>query len=217
MHDPAEPTPPRPITALYAQFGKRGFDLLLSTLGIVISAPLQAVVALAIWRTMGRPVVFAQVRPGLRGRPFKMLKFRTMTSATAPDGSLLPDEERLTSLGRALRSSSLDELPQLLNIVRGDMSLVGPRPFLMEYLPLYTPEHRHRHDVRPGLTGWTAVTGRNSQSWAQKLESDVWYTRHISFSLDCMILWRTLRVAVTGEGVSSDGHATAQAFTGTED
>lgn len=216
MRDPAEFNAARRITTLYRNFGKRGFDLVLCTLGLAVSAPLQAVVALAIWRSMGRPVVFAQVRPGLDGRPFKMLKFRTMTSATAPDGSLLPDDQRLTSLGKALRSSSLDELPQLWNVLRGDMSLVGPRPFLMEYLPLYTSEQRHRHDVRPGLTGWTAVTGRNSQSWAQKLESDVWYTRHVSFGLDCMILWRTARVAMTGEGVSSDGHATAQAFTGTE-
>lgn len=202
------------LDTLYSRVGKRWLDLLVAGAGLVLTAPLQAVIALGVARTMGRPVLFKQVRPGLHGQPFTILKFRTMTDETAADGSTLPDEFRLTPFGEFLRSSSLDELPQLWNIVRGEMSLVGPRPFLMRYLPLYSEEQSHRHDVRPGVTGWAAVTGRNDQSWAQKLESDVWYTRNVSLRLDLKILWRTLVVAVRREGVSREGHVTGEEFTG---
>lgn len=170
--------------------------------------------ALAIRFRMGAPVFFHQVRPGVRGQPFRMLKFRTMSDARGPDGHLLPDAERLTPLGRFLRSSSLDELPELWNVLRGDMSLVGPRPLLMEYVPLYTPEQARRHEVRPGITGWAQVNGRNALSWEAKFALDVWYVDNQSFWLDLKILWLTVWRVLKRDGISADGEATMPRFRG---
>ena len=163
---------------------------------------------------MGSPVLFKQVRPGLRGRPFMMYKFRTMTDERDIQGRLLPDEQRLTKLGRFLRSTSLDELPELFNVLKGDMSLVGPRPLLMEYLPLYTPEQARRHEVRPGITGWAQVNGRNAISWEEKFRYDVWYVDNWSFWLDIKILWMTIVSVLKREGISAQGHVTMPPFTG---
>lgn len=197
----------------YARYGKRAFDAVAASAGLLVTAPIQAVVALAVWRVMGRPILFRQVRPGLDAKPFTISKFRTMNDSP-PGGPPLSDEERLTPLGGFLRSTSLDELPQLWNVLKGDMSLVGPRPFLEKYLALYTSEQAHRHDVRPGITGWTAVTGRNAQTWHQKLASDIWYTRNLSFRLDLRILFRTVVVTLRRAGVASEGRATGEEFRG---
>ena len=172
-----------------------------------------------IWqvrRKLGSPVFFCQTRPGLNGKPFKMVKFRTMTDARGPDGQLLPDADRLTSFGRFLRASSLDELPELWNVLKGDMSLVGPRPLLVEYLPLYSPEQARRHEMRPGITGWAQVNGRNALSWDDKFKLDVWYVDHRSMWLDIKILWLTVRKVLVREGISAAGEATMTRFTGTE-
>lgn len=198
----------------YRRYGKRMLDAVIAAFVLVLTVPAHLAVAAAVAVSMGRPVVFRQVRPGLNCRPFIIYKFRTMRDAFGPDGRELPDDERLTRLGHLLRATSLDELPQLVNVLRGDMSLVGPRPFLVRYLPLYTPEQNRRHEVRPGITGWTAVNGRNDQSWQQKLESDVWYVDNLSFALDIRILWRTMVVALGREGVSREGHVTGEEFTG---
>lgn len=163
---------------------------------------------------LGRPVFFRQTRPGLRGQPFNMVKFRTMTGARGPDGQLLPDSQRLTSFGRFLRATSLDELPELWNVLKGDMSLVGPRPLLMEYLPLYSPEQGRRHEVRPGITGWAQVNGRNALSWDDKFRLDVWYVDHGSLWLDIKILWLTVRKVLVREGISAVGEATMPRFRG---
>jgi len=190
-------------------FIKRTIDLLAAVVGLVVAAPVMLVVAgLIRWR-MGRPVFFRQTRPGYRGQPFLLLKFRTM------NGGAGPDAERLTPLGRWLRRTSLDELPQLLNVVRGDLSLVGPRPLLMQYLDRYTPEQARRHEVKPGITGWAQVHGRNAISWEEKLSLDVWYVDHRSLRLDAAILWRTLRGVLKAEGVNHPGSATMPEFTGT--
>jgi sugar transferase EpsL len=164
---------------------------------------------------MGSPVFFKQQRPGLHGKPFYMFKFRTMTNACDGDGCLLPDCDRLTPLGRFLRSTSLDELPELFNVLKGDMSLVGPRPLLMQYLDRYTPEQYRRHEVRPGVTGWAQVNGRNALSWEEKFEMDVWYVENRSFWLDLKILWMTLLKVVRREGISGDGCETMTEFEGT--
>jgi lipopolysaccharide/colanic/teichoic acid biosynthesis glycosyltransferase len=161
-------------------------------------------------------MLFRQVRPGLQGRPFTMVKFRTMTVERGPDGALLPDAQRLTPFGRFLRASSLDELPELWNVLKGDMSLVGPRPLLMEYLPLYTPEQARRHEVRPGITGWAQVNGRNAISWVDKFALDVWYVDHRSLWLDVQILWRTVRKVLVRDGISAAGEATMPKFTGSK-
>ncbi len=185
----------------------------LTLMGLLL--PVLAAVALAVRLALGSPVLLRQVRPGWHGRPFTFFKFRTMTEATDDKGRLLPDESRLTSFGRRLRATSLDELPQLFNVLRGDMSLVGPRPLLTEYLPLYTPEQARRHDVRPGITGWAQVNGRNAISWEQKFALDVWYVDHQSLLLDLRILAQTaLRVLRPGD-VSQPGEATMSKFTGT--
>ena len=195
---------------------KRLFDLLLASLALLLLAlPLLALVWL-VRRKLGTPVLFSQVRPGLHGKPFTMVKFRTMTDERGPDGVLLPDAQRLTDFGRFLRASSLDELPELWNVLRGDMSLVGPRPLLMEYLPLYTPEQARRHEVRPGITGWAQVNGRNAISWADKFALDVWYVDHSSVWLDVKILWRTVRKVLVRDGISAEGEATMPAFKGSE-
>lgn len=169
-----------------------------------------------IRREMGAPVLFSQTRPGRHGKPFKMIKFRTMRDAIDADGRPLPDAERLTKLGRFLRSSSLDELPELWNVLKGDMSLVGPRPLLMEYLPLYSEEQARRHEVRPGVTGWAQVNGRNAISWDEKFALDVWYVDNRSLWLDLKIIWLTLRKVVKREGISAAGEATMSKFTGSE-
>ncbi len=182
---------------------------------LVLAVPLLAL----IWqvrRKLGSPVFFTQVRPGLHGRPFKMVKFRTMTDERDPDGHLLSDAVRLTPFGRWLRATSLDELPELWNVLKGNMSLVGPRPLLMEYLPLYTPEQTRRHEVSPGITGWAQVNGRNSISWEDKFELDVWYVEHRSLWLDIKILWLTVRKVVMRDGISAAGEATMPRFTGSK-
>jgi lipopolysaccharide/colanic/teichoic acid biosynthesis glycosyltransferase len=195
---------------------KRLFDLVASAIGLLILAVPLAVLAWLIRRKLGSPVLFRQVRPGLQGRPFRMVKFRTMTDERGPDGALLPDAQRLTPFGRFLRASSLDELPELWNVLKGDMSLVGPRPLLMEYLPLYTPEQARRHEVRPGITGWAQVNGRNAISWADKFALDVWYVDHRSLWLDVQILWRTVRKVLVRDGISAAGEATMSKFTGSK-
>ena len=167
---------------------KRPLDLVLTLAAAPLLVPVGLGVALLVARKLGRPVLFKQVRPGLHGRPFTMLKFRTMTDARGPDGALLPDAERLTPFGRLLRSTSLDELPELLNVLRGQMSLVGPRPLLMQYLERYTPEQARRHDVRPGVTGWAQVNGRNATSWDERFRQDVWYVEHQGLLLDLKII-----------------------------
>ena len=193
---------------------KRLLDVLIAALALVLVSPLMAVTALLVAVFLGSPVIFRQSRPGLHGRPFTMYKFRTMTNAKAANGTALPDVERLTALGRFLRRTSLDELPELVNVLRGDMSLVGPRPLLMEYLPLYTPEQNRRHIVRPGITGWAQINGRNAATWEQKFACDIWYVDNQSFLLDMKILLATVRKVIGGEGVSEPGHATARPFDG---
>jgi sugar transferase EpsL len=191
---------------------KRAFDLLASLAALAILSPLLLGTALVVRWRLGSPVFFAQLRPGRGAHLFKLWKFRTMTDARAPDGSLKPDEERLTPFGRALRSSSLDELPELWNVLRGDMSLVGPRPLLPAYLDRYTPEEARRHEVRPGLTGWAQVNGRNATSWEERLRMDVWYVDHRNLSLDLSILVRTVLIVLRREGISAAGSATMPEF-----
>ena len=196
---------------------KRLFDLIASSVALLIfSVPL----LFLIWqvrRKLGSPVFFRQTRPGLRGALFTMIKFRTMTDACGLDGKLLPDAERLTPFGRFLRSSSLDELPGLWNVLKGDMSLVGPRPLLVEYLPLYSQEQAQRHNVRPGITGWAQVNGRNALSWDEKFKLDIWYVNNRSMWLDIKILWLTVRKVLVREGISAAGEATMPRFTGSSD
>jgi lipopolysaccharide/colanic/teichoic acid biosynthesis glycosyltransferase len=193
---------------------KRCFDCVVALAGIVVLSPLLLIiVALVRWR-LGSPVLFRQQRPGLGGRPFTLVKFRTMTDARAADGAAAPDAQRLTAFGRFLRSTSLDELPELYNVLVGDMSLVGPRPLLMEYLSLYNAHQRRRHEVRPGITGWAQVNGRNAITWERKFDLDVWYVDNASFLLDLKILWLTLWRVLRREGISAADSATAERFTG---
>ena len=196
---------------------KRVFDITLAALFLVLLSPILAALALLVWMMHGQPILFRQQRPGCKGRPFFIYKFRTMTNRRARDGSLLPDAERLTPLGRFLRTFSLDELPELFNILRGDMSLVGPRPLLMEYLPRYSPEQMRRHDVVPGLTGWAQVNGRNALTWQDKFKLDVWYVDHWSFWLDLKIIFISIWKVLKREGISQDGQATTEYFMGNED
>ena len=193
---------------------KRLFDAVLSCIALLVFCIPLMLLAWLIKRKLGSPVFFRQVRPGLNGQPFLMVKFRTMTDARSFDGQLLSDAERLTPLGRFLRASSLDELPELWNVLKGDMSLVGPRPLLMEYLPLYSAEQSRRHDVRPGITGWAQVNGRNALSWDDKFKLDTWYVDHHSRWLDIKILWLTVRKVLVREGISAAGEATMPKFTG---
>ena len=195
---------------------KRVFDVVVSATALVVLAPVMGLIALAVWRTMGRPVLFRHVRPGLHGKPFVMYKFRTMRDLRDAEGKLLPNEARLTPFGRWLRSTSLDELPELLNVLRGEMSLVGPRPLLMEYLDRYTPEQARRHEVKPGITGWAQIHGRNNLSWDERFKLDVWYVDNWSLWLDVKILWRTLWVVLRREGISAQGHATMPEFRGSQ-
>ena len=194
---------------------KRALDILGSAFGLIVFSPILIVISLMICREMGSPVLFRQTRPGLHGKPFQMIKFRTMRNALDDKGRPLPDAERLTTLGRLLRSSSLDELPELWNVLKGDMSIVGPRPLLMEYLPLYSPEQARRHEVRPGVTGWAQVNGRNAISWDEKFALDVWYVDNWGLWLDLKIIWLTIRKVIKREGISAAGDATMPKFSGT--
>ncbi|MED5239468.1 MAG: sugar transferase [Pseudomonadota bacterium] len=193
---------------------KRLLDIAGSLAGLIVLAPVIAVLAVLIRRKHGSPVCFRQVRPGKEGKPFEMIKFRTMTDERGEDGELLPDSERLTAFGQFLRSTSLDELPELWNVLKGDMSLVGPRPLLMEYLPLYSERQARRHEVRPGITGWAQVNGRNALSWEEKFELDVWYVENRTLWLDMKILFLTIWRVVKRDGISQDGEATMSKFTG---
>ena len=193
---------------------KRIFDLIAATLGLLVLAMPLLVLGWQVRRKLGSPVLFTQVRPGLHGQSFRMVKFRTMTDTRDASGALLPDAQRLTPFGRWLRASSLDELPELWNVLRGEMSLVGPRPLLMEYLPLYSPEEARRHEVRPGITGWAQVNGRNAISWADKFALDVWYVDNRSLWLDLRILWLTVRKVLVRDGISAAGEATMPKFVG---
>jgi sugar transferase EpsL len=193
---------------------KRSLDIIIAGLGLLILSPLLIVISLVILIQIGRPVLFIQMRPGLNGKPFYMYKFRTMTDETDELGNLLPDEQRLTSLGRFLRSTSLDELPELFNVIKGDMSLVGPRPLLMQYLERYTPEQARRHEVKPGITGWAQINGRNAITWEEKFVLDVWYVDNWSLWLDMKILAMTLVKVFRREGISAEGEATMPEFMG---
>lgn len=195
---------------------KRALDILGAAIGLIVFFPILVVIALVIQCEMGSPVLFRQTRPGRMGMPFQMIKFRTMRDAIDADGTQLPDSERLTRVGYFLRSSSLDELPELWNVLKGDMSLVGPRPLLMEYLPLYSPLQARRHEVRPGVTGWAQVNGRNTISWDEKFALDVWYVENQCFLLDLKIIWLTLRKVLRREGIAAEGEATMSRFTGNE-
>ena len=195
-------------------FSKRAMDLALCSCMFALALPVMAVIALLIRRTLGRPVLFRQIRPGLNGKPFGLYKFRTMTDARDGEGRLLPDEARLTTFGRFLRSTSLDELPELWNVLRGDMSLVGPRPLLMAYLDRYDSEQMRRHHVKPGLTGWAQVNGRNALTWEDKFRLDVWYVDNQSLLLDLKILFLTMGIVLRREGISQEGHSTAEEFMG---
>jgi sugar transferase EpsL len=198
----------------YSRWGKRFLDAILAGIALILLSPVLVALAVLVRVKLGSPVLFRQQRPGLRGRPFTLLKFRSMSSARDSQGEPLPDAERLGSFGRRLRSSSLDELPELWNILRGDMSLVGPRPLLMEYLERYSPEQARRHDVRPGLTGLAQASGRNNLSWSEKFSLDVWYVDHLSLRLDAAILWWTFTSVVRRDGISADGEATMPPFEG---
>jgi len=195
---------------------KRTFDLLVSLILLILLSPVMLVIAVLVRIKLGRPVLFSQERPGLHGRLFRLYKFRTMRDARGADDRLLPDEERLTKFGRFLRASSLDELPELFNVLKGEMSLVGPRPLLVAYLERYTPEQARRHEVLPGITGWAQVNGRNALSWESKFKLDVWYVDNRSFWLDLKILFLTLWKALKREGISAPGSATAPEFMGSE-
>ena len=202
---------------MYASFFKRFLDFFLSLLAIVCLSPLLLLLTvLGYFKMKGNPF-FTQQRPGLHEKIFKLVKFRTMTNETDKDGNLLPDEQRLNSYGKFLRSTSLDELPELYNILKGDMSIIGPRPLLVRYLPRYNEEQRHRHDVRPGLTGYAQAHGRNAVTWEDKFKMDVWYTRNVSFKTDWDIFWDTVRIVLKREGISSETSATMEEFMGSKE
>lgn len=202
---------------IYRSFGKRLADILVSLALLAVLAIPLAVLALGVRLFLGKPVFFRQERPGRGGKIFRMFKLRTMTEARGKDGNLLPDAERMTRFGNFLRWTSLDELPELFNVLKGDMSLVGPRPLLVKYLPLYSPEQARRHLVRPGITGWAQVNGRNAISWEEKFALDIWYVDHYSFFVDMKILLITLRKVLFPEGISAEGEATMPEFRGTPD
>ena len=198
----------------YQRFFKRPFDLMIAAPALLLLSPLICGTALAVWLSLGSPVVFAQARPGLHGRLFRVLKFRTMTAECDTTGALLPDAQRMTRIGGWLRRFSLDELPQLVNVLWGEMSLIGPRPLLPEYLALYSSEQQRRHTVRPGITGWAQVHGRNATTWELRLAQDVWYVANVKLRTDLTILFGTVRKVLRSEGIHSTGHATMPAFTG---
>jgi len=200
----------------WGRFVKRSADIAASSLLLVVFAVPLGLVGLLVAQKLGRPVFFRQTRPGQDGRPFSMVKFRTMRNAIGPDGQTLPDEERMTAFGSRLRSLSLDELPELWNVLRGDMSMVGPRPLLMQYLDRYTPEQARRHEMKPGITGWAQVNGRNAVGWDERFRMDVWYVDNWSLWLDLKILWLTVMTVLKRSGVSAEGHATMPEFRGSE-
>lgn len=193
---------------------KRLLDIVGAGIGLILFSPLLLALAFKIRRQMGSPVLFRQIRPGLHGKPFQMIKFRSMRDAIGPDGQPLPDAQRLTSFGRFLRSSSLDELPELWNVLKGEMSLVGPRPLLVDYLPLYSPQQARRHEVRPGVTGWAQINGRNALEWDEKFALDIWYVDNRSFWLDLKIIGQTIHKVLKRDGISAAGEATMPKFTG---
>ena len=193
---------------------KRLIDIVGALVALIVFSPILAFTAWKVARTMGRPLLFRQIRSGLDGKSFEMVKFRSMRDANGADGKPLPDAERITPFGNFMRQSSLDELPELWNVLKGDMSLVGPRPLLMEYLPLYTPEQNRRHIVKPGITGWAQVNGRNAISWEEKFKLDVWYVENQSFLLDCKIIFQTIKTVIAREGISATGHVTMPPFRG---
>ncbi len=193
---------------------KRCFDFLISLVALLVFLPIMVLIAWRIRKNLGSPVIFQQIRPGLHGKPFKMVKFRTMKDATDSQGNPLPDVERITAFGNKLRTSSLDELPELWNVLKGEMSLVGPRPLLMQYLPLYNLEQARRHEVRPGVTGWAQINGRNAISWQDKFKLDVWYVDNYSLWLDIKILFLTVKKVFIKEGITAEGHATIKPFEG---
>lgn len=193
---------------------KRLFDIVVSAIALLVFLPLILILMVLVRIKLGSPVFFTQQRPGKDGKPFQMVKFRSMTTAKDADGNLLPDEQRLPKFGKLLRSTSLDELPELWNVLKGDMSLVGPRPLLMQYLDRYTPEQRRRHDVRPGITGWAQVNGRNNVPWEERFKMDVWYVDNHNLLLDIKILWMTVLKVVKRSDVSQEGHATMTEFMG---
>lgn len=195
-------------------FAKRLFDLILASFGLVILSPFFLVIAIFVWIKLGRPILFHQLRPGYGGKPFSVHKFRTMVDTRGPDGNMLSDADRLSQFGRVLRAASLDELPELWNILSGEMSFVGPRPLLTKYLALYSPEQSRRHHVLPGITGWAQINGRNLLTWEEKFRLDVWYVDHWTFWLDLKILWLTFWKVLKREGINQPGTATAEEFTG---
>lgn len=199
----------------YRRYGKRAFDVVVSAAALVVAAPVMAGVAIAVRLKLGSPVIFRQPRAGKRGETFHIYKFRSMTDERGPDGQLLPDAERLTPFGKLLRKTSLDELPELVNILQGDMSLVGPRPLLTKYVPLYTPRQARRHEVTPGLTGWVAIHGRNTRSWEERFEQDVFYVDNHDLKLDLYVIWKTIAVVLSRENVDPIGMAVMPDFTGT--
>lgn len=196
----------------YEKYVKRFFDIILSFFALILLSPVMLIVAILVRTKLGSPVIFCQERPGKNERIFKLYKFRSMTDKRDEKGELLPDEVRLTKFGKLLRSTSLDELPELWNILRGDMSIVGPRPLLVKYLPLYNEVQKHRHDVRPGLTGWAQVHGRNTISWEEKFEYDVWYVEHLSFAIDVKTVFLTVKKVFCREGITSETAATIEEF-----
>ncbi len=197
-----------------AYMGKRALDFIAALIGLIVLSPVLIILTLLVWRQMGKPVLFTHQRPGLHAKPFTMIKFRTMTDKRDAEGNLLPDAERLTSLGKFLRATSLDELPELFNVLKGDMSLVGPRPLLLRYLDRYTPEQARRHEVKPGITGWAQINGRNALSWEEKFNLDVWYVDHCSLLLDVRILLVTVWKVIRREGISQEGEATMSEYMG---
>lgn len=199
---------------IYARYIKRILDVLLSGCALIVLSPVLLIVAVLVRTKLGSPVIFCQERPGKDEKIFKMYKFRSMTDARDENGELLPDEVRLTHFGKVLRSTSLDELPELWNIFKGDMSIVGPRPLLVKYLPRYNEEQHHRHDVMPGLTGWAQVNGRNALSWEDKFRLDVWYSEHVSFPLDVKVIFLTVNCVLHHEGISGADSATMEEFRG---
>lgn len=203
--------------AFYEKYVKRALDITLSGFALVVLSPVLAITALLVKTKLGSPVIFCQARPGKNGKIFNLYKFRSMTDARDENGNLLPDEVRLTKFGKLLRSTSLDELPELWNILRGDMSIVGPRPLLVKYLPLYNEEQRHRHDVRPGLTGWAQANGRNALTWEEKFRLDVWYVQNLSFWIDIKTIFLTVKNVFRREGISSGTAATMEEFQGSKE
>ncbi len=200
---------------MYRHFFKRFLDILISLLALICLSPVLVVVTIWLhFANKGAGAFFFQERPGLHGKVFKIIKYKTMTDERDADGNLLPDEKRLTKVGNFVRSASIDELLQFINVLKGDMSLIGPRPLLVQYLPLYSKEQARRHDVRPGITGWAQAHGRNAISWTQKFEYDVWYVDHLSFITDCKVIWLTIKEVLNREGISHEGSATMEAFNG---